>query len=541
MADNPTYPANDLNQGQLLLAQLGSFWANIFQDSDKLQAHLRSSAQEQAQTYLQYLETVACVSRLTVPVFHRRYWTVLTFKESDLATVPSVYSDNDLVYGPQPLGSSTREAGFVQQYGARDNDTIVELPLPGELKNCPWTIQTSPIKPSQVWVSGTGYSIDTERDLLVMRDNPFNDPKVPVRDIIDPTTGLIVDREIALWVYLGEYDLDYVYIQFGYALNIKLKSSQEYKDLLNAIWDAVVLGPSKQSFATVMAAVAGTPTILDPEETVEVIQAEVDTYLIVTNSHVYRVPLTAGLSVEVGETYNVGHMLTDAVTIQEISGANPDYSLLPSISMGPEFLEGPYYYGLTFRNASVALEYKGLSDQGKAIVQFEVSGFPGDVERFWTDVQARGEAAGATLAELLDTRTVKEGQPGPGAFPATINPLQFIISNLMRNNLFLIRLKQASFGSDALGVEVTSFLRGVVPPHTTYLIFVEIAPMSDSANISLPGSETQLGAEEDVGLSVGPGIFAEQWWESTGGVPANGASYGDAFVLVRQVSLNCQA
>ena len=71
-----TYPANDLDRRQNLLALLGSHWTNVYQGNVLLESYLFARAQEEVQAYLDLMETVAAVSRLSVPVFHRDNWYV---------------------------------------------------------------------------------------------------------------------------------------------------------------------------------------------------------------------------------------------------------------------------------------------------------------------------------------------------------------------------------------------------------------------------------------------------------------------------------
>jgi len=117
MTNLPQYPTADLDQGRLLLEQLGSFWINIFKDVDVLQSHLRSSANEQGQSYLTYLEAVACVSRFTVPVFHREYWYLLTLSRNAVLNQASVYRPDDLQYGAQDGTVPGRPASFRRTVG----------------------------------------------------------------------------------------------------------------------------------------------------------------------------------------------------------------------------------------------------------------------------------------------------------------------------------------------------------------------------------------------------------------------------------------
>ena len=521
----PSYPYFDLEAGRLLLAQLGSFWVRIFQDTKILQEHLRSSGNEQSQTYLDYLEAVATVSRLSIPVFHTKDWYLLTVRESDAKNLASIYQGGDLVYGPQTGAVEGRPAGFVQTYAGQDNPDVFQIPLPGVLREARYTLQNTVTLPSIVWVYGVDYTIDGDRNVLRFASDLFKNPAVAIRDVLSET-GEIVDRELGLWVYRGAFDLDAIWEYFGYVLSMKLKSSQDYKDLLNALWDMHVLGPSLQGFQSFLAAAAGAPTIIDASETVEVVRTEGDTKLVVTTTHSYRVPATATIVVFVGDVLHSGDPITDAVWLNELSGANPDYSSISALAISPSFTTTEYLNELIFRNERVALEYLGPDDDGKVLVRFEVSGFPADVDLFWEKANTAGKAAGATLAELLDQRINKVGQPPASALPAFVNPIEMVIGNIMRNNLFVIRMNAASFGTNAPGSVMLSFLRSVIPPHTTYVVLYQLSAFEEEIDLATDG------AEEGIGLWLGPGKIVEE---------ADESSYEDASIAVRHVTPWCQA
>lgn len=521
----PSYPYFDLEGGRLLLAQLGSFWVRIFRDTKILQEHLRSSGNEQAQTYLDYLEAIATVSRLSIPVFHTQDWHLLTIRESDAKNLASIYQEGDLVYGAQTGLVEGRPAGFIQTYGGQDRPDIFRIPLPGAMRNAQYTLQNTVTLPSAAWVYGVDYTIDTERNTMSFASDPFNNPAVAIRDVLNEA-GEIVDREIGLWVYRGSFDLESIWTYFGYVLSMRLRSSQEYKDLLNALWDMHVLGPSLQGFQAFLAAAAGAPTIIDASETVEVIQTEGDTKLIVTTTHAYRVPVAATVIVSVGDVLKSGDPITDAVQLVELQGANPDYSLINALAVAPSFTTTEYLCELVFRNERVALEYLGPDDDGKVLVRFEISGFPADVDLFWEKANAAGKASGATLAELLDQRTNKVGQPPPSALPAFVNPLEMVVGNIMRNNLFVIRMNAVSFGANAPSSTMLSFLRTVIPPHTTYVVLYQLGAFEEELDLIVDG------AEEGIGLWLGPGIIVEE---------AAASSYEDVSIAVRHVTPWCHA
>ena len=533
----PLYPANDLDQGSQLLAQLGSFWFNIFGDRDVLQAQLRSVAQSQAQNYLNYLETVACVSRLTVPVFHTEYWSLLTVTQSQANATATLYGPNNLVYGPQTGSVPGRPAGTTWLYGQRNLANQLFIKLPENLVDMPITVQNLVVNPSRVYVKNIDYEI--VNGYLLFRGDPFTDPLVPKRDVLD-ANGVKVDTEIALWVYNGQIDLKQIYSQFGYALGVMLKSSQDYKDLLNAFADMIVMGTSLKGVQQFLFALSGAPAILDPQETVQVIQNQGNTILVVTTSRVYRVPNTANLLVSLGGTYYQGDPVTDAVSITELSGANPDMSVLPVLTLSDRFLSGGYFSEISFKNHTVALEYLGTDSQNKAVVRFETSGFPGDVEQFWQNVQTNGELAGKTLAELLDTRTNPVGEPGPLNLPATVNPVEFMLQNLFANNLFIINVRPASFGANTPGLQLFRLLRRVVPPHTTFIVFMNLTPVEDLVDLGQAGGETEAGVDDYAGTFQAAETVTDQLYEISGSPGGNVATYGDVHVSAHLIALDCQ-
>lgn len=537
----PKYPTADLDQGRLLLEQLGSFWTNIFRDVDVLQSHLRSSANEQGQSYLNYLEAVACVSRFTVPVFHREYWYLFVLSRNAVVNQASIYQPNDLQYGSQDGTVLNRPAGFVQTYGGQDQAGVVKAPLPDKLVNAPFTMHNKVVLPSRTLVSGLDYTVDSVNKTISFRSNPFNDPLFIKRDVFD-SEGIKTDEEVALWVYLGDFDLDYVYVQFGYALGIKYASSQGYKDLLNAVWDMFVMCMSRESLQQFLSAMSGIPFILETEETIEVVRTEPDRQLLITDRHVYQFKPSAVLlysSADVGTKLYHGQALCTAVLIEELAQHDPNYSVLPSVALSRGLLSGGYLADLTFRNANVQLEYLGLNEYNKAVVKFEVNGFPGDVEAFWNAVNLRGIVSGKMLSEYLDTRVDPTTPPVPMNLPSVINPLEFILSNLMRNNLFAIRVRYRDFADSVPGLGAFQFLRDVIPPHTTYIVFVDLTA-TETIDLAQVGGEDDAGADEDVTTFLGATPFTEDLFEAGSAPPGAEATYQDAFVKAYLVSSTCQ-
>lgn len=530
------YPTWDYNKGVQLLQKLGSFWSEVFEDQAKVSTFLRASAHERRQTYLNFLEAVASVSRFTVPVFHTEYWHLLTVKRSDAQQVMSVYRADDLVFGAQTGTIPGRPTGFIQIFGGEDNPYQTQFYLPDNLKEANFVIQNRVISPSRVFVSGLDYEIDADTNIIKFRSNLFTDETISIRDIYD-ANGNKTDEEASIWVYSGSFDLDIVYKQFGYVLGMRLKSSQFYKDLLNAFWDMHVLGPSVSGLTTMLSASAGIPTILEPVETVEVVLNEPDSWLIVTDKNAYRLPSGSTPIVAIGDVVHDGDSICNAIQVVELSGNNPDYTTLPQLTIGPKFLSGDYFGELTFTNAATALTYAGMDSDNKAKVTCVLAGFPGDSDAFWDSAHELGKIAGKTPANYFDTRTNPVGEPTELNLPSTINPMEFLLDNFFNTNMFIIHVHSNEFNDAAPGMVVFNYLREVLPPHITYVTYVELTPDSDIFDLTYAGDDDNPGTAESA-TAFHTAYVTDIAAEASDPGSAT-LVYGDVVVSAKSVSVTC--
>jgi len=163
---------------------------------------------------------------------------------------------------------------------------------------------------------------------------------------------------------------------------------------------------------------------------------------------------------------------------------------------------------LIFENTDKTLVVTS-DENGKTRLEWELGGFPGDVEAFFDELHARGIEKGQTLANLLDVRENPSTEPEAASLPATINPLEFVIKNVLRHNAFLVRIKVNGIGEDAAGLEWSSILRKLVPPHTAMLILAELSPTQDHVTMNGPGSEQSTGYEETVEMFDGMNTVTE--------------------------------
>jgi len=526
-----TYPVYD-QFGQGLLNTLGSFWMYYFGDRDLLRDHFRSLGHEQGQLYLDYLNAVAATSRFDTEVFRREDWYLLILRQSDRDAITNVYGQAGLEYGAgRVYGEAQMEEAL---FPIPDNE-----PYFGTLAEAQYTLYNRVVYPSKTWAAGVDYEIDRDRKVIRFREDPFDSDYVAKRSVYDES-GEVVDVEASVWIYGGEFDIETVWKRWGFVVAEQLRSSENYKNFVNALWDGYVFGPSASAFSGLASAVLGIPIVLESREVVEDIVPSASQLLITTDKHAYKFSPNANPIVEIGDTVLGGEQLVDALRVIDLSSGARDYSDIPGLTFSDSFLSGGYFSTLTFENKQVDVEYLGVDDDNKAVVIFQIGGFPGDIDSFWERAQTLGKASGKeTLAELLDTRANPVGQPLPEFLPATINPLEFVIENILKNNLTIVKVRANAIGSDAPGLNLFKYLRNIIMPHTTFIVFVEISADTDTIDLSQVGDEEVAGVEEETTRFGGVVPDVEEILPRAE-APAGSASYEDVVVRVYRVSEVCK-
>jgi hypothetical protein len=454
-----TFLDSDLHNQRKLLALLGSFWSDLFLGVDQVVGQLIAAGETAHQASMDLDETIYSVGRPTVPVFHTEQWYSYPIYESQRGSVPVLYGGTGAgVFG----GGLFYGASAVPVYSWACPVANVDL------------ISNRIYDPSLTLTRGLDFVIDGGR--LVFMADPFADPRFLPQPVLDDQ-GQLIDRSITLWLFRPAIDQQHVWIQFGYIMGIQLPSSQPYKDMINALLDAITGCTATEQLDQMLAAVTGCP-LARGDETVEVVTTFADTLLVITDQWAYQFPTACNPVVQPGDVVEEGDALVDTVQTWYLNhGTVPDW--LDGLSVGEGLLQPGYLSDLTFSDADVPVVVEPDVD-GYTKVSWALGGFPADVTEFWDDVHRRGVASGTTLAQMLDTRESPVGEPGPGSLPATINPLQFLAANYLRHNALLVRINTGGFGPAALGLAQLRYLRRIVPPHEAVLIVLELPVVGDS-------------------------------------------------------------
>lgn len=471
-----TFPASILDRPRNLLAVLGSFWTRTYREQGQLTSFARAVALQHAQLYQNLAEAAACVSRAKIPLFHQENWYLLTLKQSETNTTEASlarYGDDGLVYAEGDL-----------LYGVPPAAVEYTFAAPALLRRAP-AIMNRLTEPSVVLHDTTDYVLDAARGAITFRNDPFANELLPRRPVYE--NGEVVDYELDLWVFRGEFDWAYAYEHFGYQLGLQMQSSQGYKDLLNALFDMLVLGASDRGLEAAFSAMTGVPLVLELEERVEFVARSCEAVTIVTDRHAYKFHPNAVPLVAVDDVVRAGDPLVDTLQFYELNrGITP--ADLPGLAIGPGLLANCYLSDLVFENRDVTLDVDELHGSGYTYVSFALGGAPADVTKFFDDMHAKGiddarrrddpcddpAKRHGTLAHLLDMRAQPTTEPKARHLPATINPLEFLITNVLRNNAFIVRVKAAAMGRFRLGLYNVRHLRRLLPPHAAMILVVEL-------------------------------------------------------------------
>jgi hypothetical protein len=526
------YPGSDFDKSSALIALLGSFWSRTFAGKDQIESYVLGTAHIANQTYQNLLEAVAAISRFDVPLFHSETLAPIVIKKSDANSAKTAATRFDKTAAPF--------SGAIA-FDQPANVAFFSFPLPENLVDVGQVFNRITF-PTAALAKNVDFVIDRENSAIVFNTNPFDNPAF-MRHAV--TVAGVDDEEITLWGFCGKFDYEIVFRQFAYAVGIKLQTSQGYKDLTNAVITGLLAGgASAATLDLAFAAICGVPVSSEPTETVEVVDYDAHGLLVVTDKAVYRFNSNASASVSVGQVISAGTQLVRGIDIKEFfvgntyapnfvgnerlvvsrppqpllvdnafeqpdAGNNAAVLLDPvttvcqnerreltALALDTGYLSACFYGDLVFENTTVPLEVITDHPTKYTYVRFKLGGFPADVDQFFDEIHLRGIAAArapkdqcdenrrrqGTLAHLLDSRQQPATEPTAAHLPATINPLQFLVENVLRNNVFVVRILVPALGQNSIGLYNIRHLRQLLPPQTGMIIVFELSAGADTVN-----------------------------------------------------------
>jgi hypothetical protein len=521
------YPGSDFDRSRNLIAALGSFWARTYTGVDQVHSYVMATSQLVNQTYQNLIRVVESLSRFDVPLFHTETLVPIVLKKSNrnsAQTTLTLFDRNTVNLNEQlrfDVAPATNFFSFLLPAGLVDVTQLfnrITFPTGALVKN-------------------VDFLIDRERGVVIFARDPFENPVFTKRPAADNPE----DEELTLWAFCGQFDYNTVFNQFAYAVGIKLRTSQSYKELTNAVISGLVEGGASAAVLdAAISAICGVPISIGPTEIVELVDNDARGLLIVTDKAVYRFAEHAVPRVAIGQKLTAGAPLVHGIDVHEFFVGNtylkdsasgvvccpPPNDVLTSnaweslstetdddllidpntescqparrniaaLALDSGFLSSCFYGDLVFENKTVPLEVDTSHPQGYTYVKFRVGGYPADVQRFFDEVHARGMQAAelrkaqpecapklkiGTLAHLLDKRANPATEPTAAHLPKTINPLRFLVENVLRNNVFVVKISVSALGLNHLGLYNIRHLRQLLPPQTAMIVIFELTADKD--------------------------------------------------------------
>jgi hypothetical protein len=456
------YPTNDLDNPSKILSLLGSLWYETYDGRQWLMDRIQAAAENAQQSHRNLKEAEAIVSRYTIPAFHTEDWVAVRLLESatnDNLAALWRFDDADL----PPFNGSPE---YYFDVPLTSDDFVYEIDE--SISDC-WLISNRLESPSLVLHKNTDFQLIADRNALVFRENPFDNELIPKRPIF--TDGEVTDQEILIWLFRSDIDKQLPWYHLGYVLGLQMDSSQAYLDLLNAAMDAIVGGTGLSHIEAVASMMSGVPLVRVTGEVVEDIYTDANHTLVITDKHVYKHATRVTVTVTVGEELEAGQSMSDAFELHDFRRGELADSLT-SLALGPGMLRQDFFGDIAFKSKISDVRVTGPA--GNERVEWDLGGHPLDVDHFWDVVHTQRLVYDGSLYELLTA---------DGPIAATINPLEFLAENVLRNNTLVIILRSESFGENALGLAPARLLRRLTPPHVAILFILELPSMRDSVNI----------------------------------------------------------
>jgi len=470
-SDYTPYPSYDAQRPRRLLGMLGSFWAFIYSGRASVQELLGARGALAEQTYQNLLESWLSISRLTTPPLHRERWYPWVIRRSAAQDGYARFGDQGVTFNGDPQRlfgwpvtaeplTWTAPAGFLTAAAVCDG------------------LRT----PALLWTRGIDFVVEPPTTVasarVHFRVNPFRRDDFARADLTDG------DQELTVWLHLADFDTNRLAEHWWYVLGVNRSAPTEAsKATFNAIYDALVGGSAFEQVRRALVSLTGIPLAATDSETVERIDTFNGLLWLLTDKNAYAYLSAANPTVAIGDTVVAGQPLTDALELGEVNDGEVPGGWT-GLALGEDYLAFPAAGELIFDAEDIPWE--GEEIDGKLRLSCALGGNPLDAETFWDEVHERGLASGQTLAELLDRRP-EESRVTPAALEnllPTVNPLQFLVQNLLRFNTIFARVRAACLRTrGAAGLLREDLLRKMLPPETALLLQLELPPVEEQVTI----------------------------------------------------------
>ncbi len=382
------------------MTTLGTFW-DLLPDKALISAYLIAKQQTELQTQEDVNNLMKCASRYETPIHVTKLLEPIVINKSYY-----------------------------------DNSPLIELP---STLSTPNIITDAIVAPSVVWLEHYDYSYAD--GILELRVNPFEIPtidKAPIKD----DSGQIVDYSITLWFNNSKYDEEYIHTFWGNLVNLYAASSDEYRQLVCAVLDCLLLGTTTERLEKVLSLYYDAP-IAKEEETIETIIKQGANTLVITDKHVYRCNPCNRLLVTEGQALRCADPLTDRCLLYYPTQI-PYNELVEKVTIPASYFKYDIQGDLAFINQDVPVEV--IDGQRR----FSIMGDAESVNMFWEVFYNTGGSL-----EGIDS----------------INPCSYLCSVYVGQKLLIcVTGKDATVDPKLAGIDIRDVFQQIIMPAEGLLI-----------------------------------------------------------------------
>ena len=477
------YPTNDYTNGGNVLVSLGSFWTQVFQEQGTLRGYTLGMAEELIQSYITLVETLNSYSVKDIPVFATTKWQPILITKSAYNQTPFKFQTNSAVFGAQPE-SDRFYAGKTFQFGKSESPSGAVYTFSPTIPIRKFSVIADRIiSPSFLAVNGVDVTTDASNNLYFNSDI-FSNSSIPKATIISdnggPKTFISADGTetndelIILWCYNAENDAEYIYNNFGQLFQLKLPSSEVYKQMISSIFNLFVSGATVNAVKSIMAAFNGITPVKNPIEVIQDIYSDSLFQYVITDKQVYRFKTYEQLiPLAIGDTVHGGDILINAVEYYDMV-TNYEwwkYAIpTPKLGVSSQVFLGNYKHQLFF---STNAELVTLSTDNE--VYFPVLGTSEDVAEFNSYLNTP-----ENKQEVISALGLKN----PGS-AVVINPVDFLFNNFFKNNTALLKFNFYSVEELATFFNYFPIMKEYLPSHVYILLYVNLnVPVEEYSKIN---------------------------------------------------------
>jgi uncharacterized ubiquitin-like protein YukD len=335
-------------------------------------------------------------------------------------------------------------------------------------------------------------------------------------------------KKCRIWLSSTETDMDALKNYFGVYFNLNVPSTLFYQRIVNNVWDLRVQGATSLNIRKLLGSIADSE-VCEADGTVTDVWTENGRSWVAVGSRLYSAASPSTAIVAAEDAVLAGDLLFDTFSIYRIgdSIASTD---IPAIQLDSGLLSSSYEGGLLFENRTFDLDYIYASGRDDVTVLtqdigtdyllvstvngvqkvdvndtadlatwgivklpiFPIGGADESVKQYRADMAAKAFTLGIDVWEAV-TRDQRN--------PYTINPFEFLRTNIFGSNMFFVKYKD---GVISLAAPLQASVRQLidcVPAGSTFLIFLEtgstlVETLSDTAEdeqeeVSLTGEMTE--------------------------------------------------